>query len=59
MISDFLTVAWALRWVIAGLAIAMAAAVPIARHMERDRRLIADLTIAEKQIIEILDDQGV
>lgn len=37
------TVAWALRWWIAGLAIAMAAAVPIARHMERDRRLIADL----------------
>ena len=43
MISDLLTVAWALRWVIATLAVMTAAAVPIARHLERDRRLIADL----------------
>lgn len=40
---DFATVAWELRWVIAAAAVMAAAAVPIARHVERDRQRIAEL----------------
>jgi Tfp pilus assembly major pilin PilA len=36
-------VAWELRWVIAAAAVMAAAAVPIARHVERDRQRIAEL----------------
>lgn len=40
---DFATVAWELRWVIAAAAVMAAAAVPIARHVERDRQRITEL----------------
>ena len=43
---DFATVAWELRWVIAAAAVMAAAAVPIARHVERDRQRIAELAAA-------------
>lgn len=41
--NDLLTVVWSLRWVIAAVAVMAAAAVPIARHVERDRQMVADL----------------
>ena len=42
-LRDLATVAWSLRWVIAAVAVMAAAAVPIARHVERDRHRIAEL----------------
>lgn len=45
-LRDLATVAWSLRWVIAAVAVMAAAAVPIARHVERDRQRIAELAAA-------------
>lgn len=42
-LHDVGVVAWSLRWVIAAVAVMAAAAVPIARHVERDRQRITEL----------------
>lgn len=47
--NDFLTVVWALRWVIAAAAVMVPAAVVVARHNQSDRQRIAELAAERRR----------